>query len=85
MKFLIIFSAALEKNHGLFFIAGRIVDIGEGMVSSDVLSNNSSQAYRCYIRLEKFLFQRPNDFNIIKEIYEEETSSRTLGISHLDD
>lgn len=61
-----------------------MVDIVEVRVSSDILTGNSSQTYQRYFWTVKFLIRCLNIFKIIEGNYGEETGSRTLRISHID-
>lgn len=79
------FSPAFDKEHGMSFLAARIVDIVDDMHLFDHLTDDSPHTYQVIIQVAKFLFQRPNIRNIIEEIDEEETGSRTLGVSRLND
>lgn len=79
------FIAAFEKGPGVSFLAARMVNIVENMVSSDFQTDNSLRKYQRYIQMEKFFFQRCPILNIIEEIGGVETGSRMLGISHLTD
>lgn len=79
------FSAAFEEEHGLSFLAARMLDIVKDMASSDFLSSNSLQTGQRCILVTKFLFQRSNILNISENIYGEERGSRTPGTSNRDD
>lgn len=48
------FSAVFENEHGVSLFAARIVDIVEGMVSSDFLFRISPRTYQRYIQVAKF-------------------------------
>lgn len=85
MKSVINFSAVFEKEHGVSFLPASIAGIVENMVSSDLLSGNSSQTYQCYIQVANFFLQRTNILNIIEGIFRKKTVFRTLRISRLDD
>lgn len=65
------FIAAPEEEHGVYFLATWMVGIVNYMVSSDFLTHNSPQTYQQYIRVARFLHQRPNIFNIIGDNDEE--------------
>lgn len=60
------FSTAFEKERGVFFLAARMGDIVEDMARSNFLTGNSSQAYRRYIRVSKFLFRCLNIPNSVE-------------------
>lgn len=49
------FSAACGKEHGVFILTAKMVNIVEKMVLFDFLSDSSLQTYQHYIQMEKFL------------------------------
>lgn len=75
-------STAFQKGHGVFFLAGRMADIVEHMVSSDILFDNSAQTYQRYIRKQSFLFIVPILSIFFKRMNGEEKGSRTLDDSY---
>lgn len=85
VKLVIIFSASFEKAHCGSFLAAQMNNIVEDMFSFNFLSGNSIQTYQHHIRVAKSFLQRSNIVNIIENIGAEETGSRTLSISHLND
>lgn len=85
VKSVIDFSTAFEESQGVSILAARMVDIAEHIDSSDILFGNNLQTYHRYILVVKMRFQRPDIFCIIENMDEEETGSRTLGISRLED
>lgn len=84
LKFLMNFSAELQKERIVFCLAALMVDIVENIVSPDFLSGNSPQTYQCNIRMVKFFLQYPKILNIIRNIDGKKKRSRNLGISQLD-
>lgn len=85
VKSIMNFSATFKNEQSRSFLTARIVDIVEDRVSSDFLTCNRPQIYQRQIRTAKFLLQRLNIYNIIEDIYEKETGSKTLDISLHDD
>lgn len=79
------FSTAIEKGYAMSFLATRMMANLEDMISSEFLSGSSPQTYRHYIKMAKFLLQRPNILNFIEVMNGEEVSSRTVKISLLDE
>lgn len=75
------FSAALEKQHGVSFVAAPMVSTVKNMVSSGFQSGNSPQKNQRYNLLAKFRSQYSNIPNIIKDVDGEETGSLTFCIS----
>lgn len=59
------FSAAFKKEHGVSFLAGRMVDIVEDMFSSDFLSDKSPQTYKHYILVANVFHEHSNILDII--------------------
>lgn len=61
-------SATVAEEHFVsFFTARKEVTIGD-MDLNDFLSSVSPQTYQCYIRMTKFLLQRPNIPSIFEDI-----------------
>lgn len=79
------FSAAFGKEHGMCFLAARIVDIVEDVISSDLLTGNSSQTYWHYIWVAKFLYQRRIITNNIENLDGKELRVWMLDTLHLND
>lgn len=84
LKFTKNFSTAFEKGQRVSILAVWMVKIIEVMVSIDFQSGNTPPSYHLYIWVAKFLLQSFSKLNIFKSIYETETGSRMLGISHFD-
>lgn len=84
-KSVIKFSVSFEKEHNVSFLNARMVDIVEETFLSDFLTSKDPQIYQRYIRVGKFLCQRPMNFNTIEYIEGKETGSRMLGISNIVD
>lgn len=60
-------SAAIEKEHRVVSPSGRILNIVENMILSDLLPGNSPQiSQRCF-KVAKFLLQRLNSINITED------------------
>lgn len=79
------FSAAFEKEHGLLFLAARMVNIVKDTVISDFLSENSPSRYKRNIRVAKYFLPRHIICKSIDDINEEETGSAMYEVPQLDD
>lgn len=79
------FSAALEKEHCVCFLAARMGDIVGKILLFHFLSGSRAQTYHCYVQVVTFLHKCTNNLNIIENIDGEKTGSKTLCILHLND
>lgn len=75
MKFVLNFIVAFQRGHGVSFIAVRMVDIVDDMLSSDIMTSNSRQKYYGYIRKAKFFQQLPKNFDVVEQVDGEETGA----------
>lgn len=66
-------------------LAAQMVHNVDDMVLSDFLTGHSSQTYENYIQITKSLPHRPNDINEDEDAAGEESETRMIGTSRLDD
>lgn len=59
MIYLLNFGAAFQKEHDVYFVATRMVDIAGDMLESDFLTNNICHTSYRYIRATKLFQGRP--------------------------
>lgn len=79
------FSAAVEKEYGMYFLAVQIEGTADDMDLSDFLTCDCRQKFQRYSWIAKSLFQHPNNLKIIEDIDGMEARAMKSGILYLDD